>query len=141
VPAAERPGAASGARDRRGRGLRGPLAPAGSPLHRSRAGRFDEQVLDAFERLERRYPRELAAVDVAVEDVPPPAEAGPVRLGDVIGGPGTRPPVLVVYRRAVEARATGPREVEDLLREVLAEQVADLLGLTPEQVDPGYGQG
>jgi len=141
VPAAEPPGATSGARDRRGRGLRGPLAPAGSPLHRTRAERFDEQVLDAFERLERRYVRELAAVDVAVEDVPPPADAGPVRLGDVIAGLGTRPPVLVVYRRAVEARATSPREVEDLLREVLAEQVADLLGLPPEQVDPGYGQG
>ena len=98
-------------------------------------------MLDAFERLERRYARELAAVDVAVEDVPPPAEAGPVRLGDVIAGHGTRPPVLVVYRRAVEARATDPREVEDLLRDVVAEQVADLLGLAPEQVDPGYGQG
>jgi predicted Zn-dependent protease with MMP-like domain len=141
VPSPERPRTPSGARDRRGRGPRGPLAPAASPLHRTRAERFDEQVLDAFERLERRYARELAAVDVAVEEVPPPAEAGPVRLGAVLAGQGTRPPVLVVYRRAVEARATDPGERADLVRDVVAEQVADLLGLTPEQVDPGYGQG
>ena len=141
MPGRDRPHTATGARDRRGRGLRGPLAPPASPLHRTRSERFDDWVLTAFERLERRYARELAAVDVAVEEVPPTQEAGPIRLGDVIASRGTQPPVLEIYRRAVEARATDPGDVEDLLRDVIAEQVADLLGLTPEQVDPGYGEG
>jgi hypothetical protein len=33
-------------RDRRGRGIRGPLLPPTLPAHRTRAERFDDQVLD-----------------------------------------------------------------------------------------------
>src|SRR3712207_8198549 len=57
-------------RDRHGRGLRGRLVPAEVPLARSRAEQFDDLVLDAVEDLERRWERELAGVEFAVEDVP-----------------------------------------------------------------------
>src|SRR5690242_21767042 len=57
-------------RDRHGRGLRGRLVPDGVPLARSRAERFDDLVLDAVEDLERRWERELAGVEFAVDDVP-----------------------------------------------------------------------
>src|SRR5690349_15109984 len=57
-------------RDRHGRGLRGRLVPDGVPLARSRAEQFDDLVLDAVEDLERRWERELAGVEFAVEDVP-----------------------------------------------------------------------
>src|SRR6476661_9998977 len=57
-------------RDRHGRGLRGRLVPVGVPLARSRAEQFDDLVLDAVEELERRWERELAGVEFAVEDVP-----------------------------------------------------------------------
>ena len=57
-------------RDRHGRGLRGRLVPADVPLARSRAEQFDDLVLDAVEDLERRWERELAGVEFAVEDVP-----------------------------------------------------------------------
>ncbi|HEX9034243.1 MAG TPA: peptidase, partial [Streptosporangiaceae bacterium] len=64
-------------RDRHGRGLRGPLAPIGSPLHRSRAERFDDLVLQAVAQLEPRWDSQLAGVEFAVEEVPasdaPPA--------------------------------------------------------------------
>src|SRR5438094_10352586 len=57
-------------RDRHGRGLRGRLVPAELPLARSRAEQFDDLVLDAVEDLERRWEKELAGVEFAVEDVP-----------------------------------------------------------------------
>src|SRR3982751_6159540 len=57
-------------RDRHGRGLRGRLVPAEVPLARSRAEQFDDLVLDAVEDIERRWERELAGVEFAVEDVP-----------------------------------------------------------------------
>jgi hypothetical protein len=137
-------------RDRHGRGLRGPLAPAGVPLDTSRAAEFDDLVLRSMERLERlwptdRAPVDLAAVELVVEDIPPPSELegavdGPMPLGAAHRGSarlGT-PPQLVVYRRAIETRSTdldrGP-----LVREVLAECVGDLFGMAPEDVDPEYG--
>src|SRR3954453_13072323 len=57
-------------RDRHGRGLRGRLVPDEVPLAGSRAEKFDDLVLDAVEDLERRWERERAGVEFAVEDVP-----------------------------------------------------------------------
>src|SRR4051812_15286177 len=64
------PGPPRPRRDRHGRGLRGRLVPAEVPLARSRAEQFDDLVLDAVEDIERRWERELAGVEFAVEDVP-----------------------------------------------------------------------
>lgn len=57
-------------RDRHGRGLRGRLVPATVPLARTKAEIFDDLVLDTVETLERRFAKELAGVEFAVEDVP-----------------------------------------------------------------------
>ena len=161
-------------RDRRGRGLRGPLTPREVPLHRTRAGRFDELVLDAVARLERRWRQELQGVEFAVEDVPPfdavgaagggppgHGSAGDGSLGEAVQSaepaPGARPtpPVplartfpkrgrlrarIVVYRRPLEFRAPEPRDLEALVHAIVVEQVADLLGIEPETVDPRYGR-
>jgi predicted Zn-dependent protease with MMP-like domain len=144
-PAGSRPpGGRRRRRDRRGRGLRGPLLPANVPAWRSRAARFDDLVLDAVELLEQRWSGELEGVEFAVEDVPPsdpaPWEHGEVPLGRFFPAQGELPPRVVVYRRPVETRATEPREVAALTHDVVVEQVAHLLGLTPEQVDPRYGR-
>ena len=45
--------------------------PATVPLARTKAEIFDDLVLDTVEGLERRYAKELAGVEFAVEDVPP----------------------------------------------------------------------
>jgi hypothetical protein len=99
-------------------------------------------VLDAVDRLEHRWARELVGVEFAVEDVPPsdpaPWEHGEVPLGRLFPGDGRLPARVVVYRRPVETRAGDEREVGPLVHEVVVEQVAQLLGLDPEQVDPGY---
>lgn len=140
VPVAEPP-RRPGRRDRHGRGLRGPLAPPAVPVSRTRQQRFDDLVLDAVERLEPSVGPELAGVDFAVEEVPPPAEGGwegDVPLGRVDRGRGSLPPRVVVYRRPVEMRAPLPGECAALVHDVVVEQVADLLGRPPEQIDPGY---
>jgi predicted Zn-dependent protease with MMP-like domain len=132
-------------RDRHGRGLRGPLIPRDVPAWRTRAELFDDRVLDAAERLEQHWGKELDGVEFAVEDVPPsdpaPWEHGEVPLGRFFPSQSELPPRVVVYRRPVETRAAETREVAALVNDVVVEQVAHLLGLTPEQIDPGYGEG
>ena len=218
-------------RDRHGRGLRGVLAPPGVPLHRSRAERFDDLVLQAVARLEPRWEAHLAGVEFAVEEIPPADELtpGPVPLArlepgslrdpgwpgqddlalwDELSGPGEpagragpagagepgsggergtsgepgassepggagepggsglggagepggpgdgaagmapgggteagaapRPPRIVVYRRPLMARADGDEDLGELVFEVVVEEFARLLGMDPEDVDPGY---
>lgn len=130
-------------RDRHGRGLRGPLVPQTLPSWRSRSDAFDEYVLDAVERLEHRWPDELEGIEFAVEDVPPsdpsPWEHGEVPLGRFFPADGQLPHRIVVYRRPVETRAGATRETTALVFDVVIEQVAHLLGMSPEQVDPRYG--
>ncbi|WP_196250842.1 metallopeptidase family protein [Cellulomonas sp. JZ18] len=132
-------------RDRRGRGLRGPVLPMTSPGYRTRAERFDDLVLDAVEDLERRWARQLDGVEFAVEDVPPsdpaPWEHGGVPLGRYFPADAGLPHRIVVYRRPVEARAHDATDLPDLVRDVVVEQVAHLLGRAPEDVDPGYDDG
>ncbi|WP_240465548.1 metallopeptidase family protein [Cellulomonas iranensis] len=132
-------------RDRRGRGPRGPVLPLGVPAYRTRAERFDDLVLDTVEDLERRWARELEGAEFAVEDVPPsnpaPWERGGVPLGRYFPADAGLPPRIVVYRRPVEARANDDHDLADLVHEVVVEQVADLLGRSPQDVDPGYDDG
>ncbi len=97
----------------------------------------------AVSRLEGRWGDQLAQVDVAVEEVPPsdPAtwEDGAVPLARVFEADGSRPARLVVYRRPVEQRAED--DLDELVRQVVVEQVAELLGRSPDEVDPGYDPG
>src|SRR3954471_11452833 len=134
----------SRARDRHGRGLRGPLVPRDVRVWRSRRGRCDDRVLDAVERLEARWASQLEDVEFAVEDIPPsdpaPWEHGEVPLGRFFPAQGELPARVVVYRRPVESRAVDGPDAAALVADVVVEQVAHLLGLTPEQVDPGYGE-
>jgi predicted Zn-dependent protease with MMP-like domain len=140
-------------RDRRGRGLRGRLVPPGVPLYRTRAQQFDDMVLDAVARLEPRWETELAGVEFAVQEVPDADEladdSGPLPLARVVPGlpdpqnsahPAT-PSRIVVYRRPLMARAEGDDELSELIFEVVVEEFAQVLGLDPETIDPGYRDG
>ncbi|MGI5443695.1 metallopeptidase family protein [Streptomyces shenzhenensis] len=133
-------------RDRHGRGMRGPIAPPQVPLAASRAEEFADLVQDSVERLERRWPQ-LADIDFLVLDVPrPEGRPGDVWSDDAVPLGGTapahdgRPARVVVYRRPVEIRTKSRDERAALVHEVVVEQVAELLGLTPETVDPRYGE-
>ena len=130
-------------RDRRGRGLRGPLAPPHLPISRTPAERFDDLVLDAVEHLEEQWSDELAKLEFAVEDVPPPESI----VEDVIplsrtipAVPGT-PARVVVYRRPLEARAVDPADLADLVLEVVVTEVGRALGIDPDVLDPPDDEG
>jgi hypothetical protein len=140
-----RPGRAR--RDRRGRGLRAPLAPREVPIGRSRAAQFDDLVLDAVEDLERSWASELAGIEFAIEDVPPPGriEFDPeavtdrgIALGRLYrnGLGAVTKPVVVIYRRPVEVRAVDVLDRGDLVFAVVAELVAELLGKDLDDLDP-----
>jgi predicted Zn-dependent protease with MMP-like domain len=136
------PGAGS-RRDRHGRGMRGPLAPFDVPLGAGRAARFDDLVVDAAEHLRRRWPDELARIEFAVDDVPSLEnwDRTWVPLARSFPAQGTLPARLVVYRRPIETRAHGLRDLAVLIHDVVVEEVAELLGVEPDQLDPGYGRG
>ena len=119
--------------------------PASVPLARTRAEVFDDLVLDTVESLERRYSRELAGVEFAVEEVPPDLnvydtdvlEDGEVPLARLLPGrPGrtNTPPRIVLYRRPLEFRAVDREDLADLVHDVIVEQVANLLGIDPDDI-------
>ena len=62
-----------------------------------------------------------------------------VPLGRLFPAQGKLPPRIVVYRRPIESRAHDTRELTAIVQDVVVEQVAALLGVTPEQLDPRYG--
>ncbi|MBT2387690.1 metallopeptidase family protein [Streptomyces sp. ISL-11] len=144
-------------RDRHGRGMRGPIAPPQVPLSVSRGEAFVDLVQDSAERLERRWPQ-LSAVDFVVREVPVTLrdsggarsdpdgldvfdfEGESVPLGRYVAAHGDAPDRIVIYRRPVEIRTKTRDERALLVHEVVVEQVAELLGLAPESVDPRYGQ-
>ncbi|MEU1460352.1 metallopeptidase family protein [Streptomyces sp. NPDC005727] len=126
--------------------MRGPIAPPQVPLAASRAEVFADLVQDSVERLERRWPQ-LADMDFLVLEVPRLERRGTdawddeaVPLGGIIPAREGRRARVVVYRRPVEIRTKGRDERAALVHEVVVEQVAELLGLTPETVDPRYGE-
>ena len=136
-------------RDRRGRGRRGPavlpgpLTPQGVPGVRSHRDRFDLLVLDAVTTVLEQWPDELREVEFAVEDVPvvPADWAAPtVPLASLVRREGTQAPRVVVFRRPLELRAESVADLASLVHAVVVEQVAELLGREPEEVDPRYGE-
>ncbi|WP_239000729.1 metallopeptidase family protein [Jiangella asiatica] len=128
-------------RDRHGRGMRGPLAPSGSPLAVSRAQRFDDLVIAAVERLDQRWQEQLSKVEFAVEDVPSldDWDRSWVPLARAYAGSGALPARVVVFRRPIETRTTEPAKLRALVGDVVTEQVAELFGVEPEEIDPAYG--
>ena len=123
------------------------------PLARTRSEAFDDLILDAVEDLERTWAAELADVEFAVEDVPPVrgplaavAEFDPeviddhgIPLGRLVRPAASRArPVIVIYRRPLESRATDREDRADLVFSVVAELVAEALGKDVDEIDPGH---
>jgi predicted Zn-dependent protease with MMP-like domain len=131
-------------RDRRGRGMRGPgIVPRdpGTPERPSRRERFDRLVLDTVTEIDARWHRELGLVEYAVEDTPLlPDDWGEetVPLSSLIRGTGGDPSRLVLFRRPIEHRCESRTELDALVLTVVVEQVAELLGREPEEIDPRY---
>ena len=108
----------------------------------TRRERFDRLVLDIVTQIDDRWQRELGLVEYAVEDTPLlPDDWGEetVPLSSLIRGTGSEPTRLVLFRRPIEHRCESRAELDALVLTLVVEQVAELLGLAPEEIDPRYG--
>lgn len=108
----------------------------------TRSERFDELVLDCAARLERSWGKPFPPMELAVEDVPPsdpaPWEHEEVPLGRMFAAQSAAPARVVIYRRPVETRVESGRELALLVADVVTEQLAALLGVSPEELDPRF---
>jgi predicted Zn-dependent protease with MMP-like domain len=134
-------------RDRRGRGMRGPaITPSlpGRPELPTRGERFDELVLETVREVDTRWQERLGLVEYAVEDTPqlPDDWSGEtVPLASLVRGHATEPTRLVLFRRPIEHRCETRAELDAMVLTVVVEQVAELLGIDAEDVDPRYSRG
>lgn len=133
-------------RDRRGRGMRGPgVLPArlGTPALRTPRQRFDDLALTVIGDVDACWQDRLGLVEYAVEDTPQvPDDWGTdtVPLASLVRGIGATPTRLVLFRRPIEHRCETRSDLEALVLTVVVEQVAELLGLDPADVDERYGR-
>ena len=103
--------------------------------------RFDALVLDAVTAIDRRWSDRLGLVEYAVEDAPQIPDdwtSGTVPLSSLVRGSGATPTRLVLFRRPIEHRCETRADLEAMVLTVVVEQVAELLGIDPELVDPRY---
>jgi hypothetical protein len=119
--------------------LPGPHSPDGLPLTLTPAAEFDALVAEMVARLESRWADELSSVEFGVEEAPwvdddwhPDA----VPLGTHVRALAQAPSRVVVYRLPMRRRALGRQHLRALVLDVLVEQVAQLLGRRPEEIDP-----
>lgn len=121
--------------------LAGPLSPRGVPSLRTPREVFDAIVLGVVRRLEERWHDELGLIEFAVEEtpiVPDDWSADTVPLASLVRATGSTPTRLVLFRRPIELRCETRSDLNALVLTVLVEQVSELLGLPPEEIDPGY---
>ena len=91
--------------------------------------------------LEHRWHDQLGLVEYAVEDapqIPDDWDSRSVPLSSLIRGSGGAPNRIVLFRRPIERRCENRIELGAMVHTVLVEQVAELLGMRPEDVDPRY---
>ena len=124
--------------------MRGPaIVPGqpGRPTGRTPRERFDDLVLDIVTDIDRRWQDRLGLVEYAVEDAPQIPDdwtSGTVPLSSLVRGSGATPTRLVLFRRPIEHRCDTQSDLEAMVLTVVVEQVAELLGIDPELVDPRY---
>lgn len=130
-------------RNRHDRGLRGELLLPTLPGSQTRSEKFDGLVVDSAERLSELWPDGLADVEFMVEEIPDALEAlmgtnERVPLGRYRAAGPDGPATVTIFRRPVESLVDTSGQLRDLVHEVIIEQVAGLLNMSPEAVDPLY---
>jgi predicted Zn-dependent protease with MMP-like domain len=116
----------------------------GEPVLPTPRERFDQLVLEVVGDLERRWADRLGLVEYGVEDapqIPDDWETGTVPLSSLVRGSGGQPTRLVLFRRPIEHRCETRADLDALVLTILVEQVAELLGIDPADVDPRYDAG
>lgn len=124
--------------------LPGPLSPRGVPRNRTPKADFDDIVLGVVERIEERWADQLGLIEFAVEETPllPDDWAGDtVPLATLVRGSGADPTRLVLFRRPIDLRSESRGDLAALVLTVVVEELSDLLGVPPEEIEPGYDTG
>ncbi|MBB6629004.1 metallopeptidase family protein [Nocardioides sp. KIGAM211] len=127
--------------------MRGPAVlprEPGSPELRTRRQRFDDLALGIVTDIDERWQDELGLVEYAVEDapqIPDDWDSGTVPLSSLIRGKGETPTRLVLFRRPIEHRCETRSDLEAMVLTIVVEQVAELLGIDAERIDPRYDGG
>jgi len=124
--------------------MRGPaIAPnvPGKPELPTGRERFDDLALGIVMEIDQRWQDRLGLVEYAVEDTPQIPDdwtSGTVPLSSLVRGSGATPTRLVLFRRPIEHRCESRADLEAMVLTVVVEQVAELLGMDAEDVDPRY---
>ncbi|ABY24735.1 hypothetical cytosolic protein [Renibacterium salmoninarum ATCC 33209] len=132
-------------RDRHGRGLRGRLVLPPLPGARTRSERFDDLVVESADRLQDIWGGTLDRVQFAVDEIPGGLEEllalrQPAPMASLRSADKDSPVTITVYRRPIMQATEGDEELREAVHDSVVEQVAVLLNLTPESVDPAYGR-
>ena len=129
-------------RDRRGRGMRGPgIMPArpGVPAGPTARQRFDTDVLAVVTLLEERWHARLPLVEYAVEETPWLPEGWgeeEVPLSSLVRGHAAEPHRVVLFRLPVQHRSMSRRQQRSIVMTLIVAHLADLMDLSPDEVDP-----
>ena len=124
--------------------MRGPAVVPRDPRRpelRTARERFDDLALGIVTDIDERWQDRLGLVEYAVEDapqVPDDWDSGTVPLSSLVRGSGADPTRLVLFRRPIEHRCETRTDLEAMVLTVVVEQVAELLGIDAELVDPRY---
>jgi predicted Zn-dependent protease with MMP-like domain len=127
--------------------MRGPAVVPRDPRRpelRTARERFDDLALGIVTDIDERWQDRLGLVEYAVEDapqVPDDWDSGTVPLSSLVRGSGADPTRLVLFRRPIEHRCETRTDLEAMVLTVVVEQVAELLGIDAELVDPRYESG
>ncbi|MDN5851564.1 MAG: metallopeptidase family protein [Actinomycetia bacterium] len=131
-------------RDRRGRGLRGPLSlpgpltPDGVPGIPTAAADFDAVVLGVIDRIRARVGDRIDSIEFAVEDhplLPDDWQRAVPYASSVPEHTGTRARV-VVFRRPILTHSAGEADLAALVLDTLIDELAELWAMVPDDIDP-----
>ena len=113
----------------------------GNPETRTARDRFDALALSIISDIDGRWSHQLGLIEYAVEDtphLPDDWKTDQVPLSSLIRGSGTTPTRIVLFRRPIEHRCDSRSDLEGMLLTVMIEQIAELLHVEPQVIDPRY---
>jgi len=140
------------ARDRHGRGLRGPLAQsnpitgqaAAVKLRLSRVEFFRRCVEGSISRIKKTCPAAIEGVAIGIEQVPTQAaiwqgltDHDAIPLAGAIEG-DDQPARIALYQRSLERQALDRDDLAMLIHQTLVEQLSSLTGRSTIEIDPTF---